>query len=196
MSRFLQQNQSKDFDSLTQKRILQLNEALNTNYRSTPYDISISFDLVQKINVYTLHYIDINYNINLANKLYEDFDMSLMTCRTDIYVKMYGEHHSNKLNSDNLYYTLNSEIEGLIKSLTALRDTILEDLKELYEYTCKNNKEIYHHFFGECNLSSGELINEFINCIDDFIESTPQYICSIEYTPQVFYKYFKKILHD
>ncbi|GEM_PF-2638734 len=182
MNRFTQQQQQLIYNASTVDKIKKyLNEDLDYNFRTYPYDLNHPSDLVELINMTLLEYLDMIYYISLFEHLYESIDKTLLICNTPLYANLYIDAELSPSKQNNLYPSVIDELKLIIEQLSTYNENLYEDLIYLFEKLfSKDNKEAFYLFWGfeKLDINKKLFLNKLPHYGHKFINTnSSKYIC-------------------
>jgi len=153
-----------NFKNTDRENIKQLNEIMGTNYRTKPYNIKNTDDLIEMIEMITAEYVDMAHYWSVLVNIDENFDESLEVFNPAAWVNigLKGTTYSD---------IIDEAISSLRHTTNLFGDIMDESEKrciEIWKFILKNPVEKVHkYFFDELVNYSDEIIDRALS--EDYI---------------------------
>lgn len=150
-----------DFISKEDKQaIININKALCTQYRTTPYDLNNSKDVIELVKMATAEYCDISAYYSTLIDLDDSFDATIETFRPARWADMGTKGTTANKTLDNSIYNL----EMTLDSFGVLHQEVEEKCIEAWHIAFNHPADkVLMHYFGSSKRYKAEKIKEALD---------------------------------
>jgi|SRR5690554_6679814 len=153
-----------NFNNTDRENIKKLNEIMGTNYRTKPYNIKNSDDLIEMTEMITAEYVDIAHYWSVLVNIDENFDKSLEVFNPAAWVNI-------GLKGTTYNDIIDEAISSLRNTSNLFSDIMDENEKrciEIWKFILKNPVEkVHNYFFKKLVDYSDEIIDKTLS--EDYI---------------------------
>lgn len=178
MNKFSSIGQNLIYNPLTTNKIEKyLNKQLEYNFRTTPYDLENSDDLIELINTTLLEFLDVKYYLFIFEFLYESIDKTLLNCQTPLYADTYCDNNiSDDIVKKNVYSNSVDSVEKIFDDFSEYSHSLIRDLQYLFNFLFRNSsKNAFLLFWGfnkaNYSINLDSLLDNLDNYSTEFIKN-------------------------